>query len=226
MTRTPNTRGRPPDGASEATGEARAHRALGVGAELDGREHGWQALRRRHRHARHDPDRGHVRRHQQADPAGAPRVRRQDARRPRGAAVARRRGALCGRARLAAFGGPLTRRGGACASDQVDRQRTRLTAKGRYRPSPRGWCPRCRSSRQRQTRAAPTSTTASTSLSRRATRPVGTPVRSARWCCGRKSLTLLMVGHRCSQPAVSGPDGRWRPRWRSARKACGWDRRF
>ena len=47
---------------------------------LDGREHRRQALRCRRRHAREGSDRGHGRRHRQADPAGPPRLRRQDAR--------------------------------------------------------------------------------------------------------------------------------------------------
>ena len=41
------------------------------------------------------------------------------------------------RAGLAALGGPQPRRGGAEAPDQVDRQRTRLTAQGRHRPGAR-----------------------------------------------------------------------------------------
>ena len=61
------------------------------------------------------PDRGHGRRHQQADPAGAPRLRRQNACRSRCSAAARRRGAQRRRARLAAFGGALARRGGAAS---------------------------------------------------------------------------------------------------------------
>ena len=39
----------------------------------------------------------------------------------------------------------------------------------------------------------------------------GTPARSVRWCCGRKSLTPWAVGLRCSPRAGSEPAGRWRP---------------
>ena len=60
-----------------------------------------------------------------------------------------------GRARLAAFGCPVARRGRAQASDQVDRQRAGLAAQRCHRPGARGRCPGCRAGGQRQTRAAP-----------------------------------------------------------------------
>ena len=111
--------------------------------------------------------------------------------RPWCSTATRGRGALRGRARLAAFGGPVARRGGAEASDQADRQRAGLAA--RRTSSTRRTRQGCRS---RHSRAAPntrsaTSRTASTSWWRRATRRVATPARSVRWCCGRKSLTRL-----------------------------------
>ena len=96
------------------------------------------------------------------------------------------------RSGLAAFGRPLARRGGAQASDQADRQRARVRRRkdviDQVHAAGVPWRP---------WRAAPstrsaTSTTASTSSSPRATRPAGTPVRSARWCWCRKSSTLLM----------------------------------
>ena len=111
------------------------------------------------------------------------------------------------------------------ASDQADRQRARLAA--RRTSSTRRTRPACRWPRWRaapSTRSA-TSRTASTSWWRRATRPAATPVRSVRWCCGRKSLTRLAVRRPCWRRAASAPAGRWPPRWRSARKASGWARR-
>ena len=71
-----------------------------------------------------------------------------------------------------------TRRGGAQAPDQADRQRARLAAEGRHRPGARARaCRWPRSPAAPSTRSA-TSTTASTSSSPRATRPAATPARS------------------------------------------------
>ena len=124
-------------------------------AELDGREHRRQAVRRRYRDARKGAHRGQRDRHRQADPTEPPRFRRENACRSWGSTATRRRRALRGRARLAAFGGAVARRGGAQTSDQADRQRTGFPAEGCDRPGPRGRCPGCRAGGQRQARTAP-----------------------------------------------------------------------
>lgn len=58
-------------------------------------------------------------------------------------------------------------------------------------------------------------------ISPRATRPAGTPARSARWCCGRRSSTRSGTP-RCWPRAGSAPAARSPPGWRSARRASGW----
>ena len=121
-------------------------------ADVDGRQHRRQAVRRRRRHADEDPDRGHVGRPAGDDPRRSTSSfvdeTLQQARR---AAAARGRGPR-GRARLAALGGPLPRRRRAAAPAGADRQRARLAAGRRHRAGPRrrregGRARRCRQAR-------------------------------------------------------------------------------
>ena len=147
-------------------------------------------------------------------PAGAPGVRQEDPGRPRCADGAQRRRRVATAGLDRGHRHPAGRGRAEAPEDDTDRQRAGHPPGRDDQAHPRRRAARSRRCAVRRRRPASTPTPASTSSSPRAARPVGTAVRSARSCCGRR---WSRRSHRCRcwRPAASAAASRSPRRWRS-----------